>query len=134
MRVPLTTRRIPTLAAALLFAAVLPVLVACPKHEDFPQPLDVQPVPVPQNFVITQPDPLVNDYDFQWTIDDPSGVVDRYRIYLVGGEFSADELLSETDQTTLLTSFPFSIQGLRFAVSAVSTENVEGSQARKIAP
>jgi hypothetical protein len=123
-----------TPAAALILAAALPLLTACPKHEDFPQPLNVQPVPAPQNFVITQPDPDVYDYDFTWTIDDPKGVVDRYRIYLAGDQFSADELLAETQQTTFLATFPFSVQGLRFAVSAVSTENVEGDQNIKVAP
>jgi hypothetical protein len=132
MRVP--CRTLPTSVAMLLLAAVLPLFTACPKHENFPQPLDVQPVPTPQNFVITQPDPDVYDYDFTWTVDDPNGVVDRYRIYLAGDEFTADEFLAETQQTTFLATFPFSVEGLRFAVTAVSTENIEGAQNIKVAP
>jgi hypothetical protein len=121
-------------ALASLLGATSLVLAGCPKHEDFPQPLNVATVPTPNNFVITQPDTNVFDYDFTWEIDDPAGVVDHYRLYLVGSVAGADELLGETTNTSFLTSFPFSISGLRFGVSAVSTQNVEGGLAAKTVP
>lgn len=114
--------------ASLFFAA------GCATHDDFPKPLDVKPVPTPTSFVITQPTPGQWDYDFTWEIDDPDGVVDRYRIYLVGTQFSPDELLGETQVTSFLATFPFSVSGVRFAVAAISDENVEGGRAQRTAP
>ena len=129
-----TLRAIPVYAFVLLVVSLTPLMTGCPKHENFPQPLAVKAVPTPQNFVISQPDTLVFEYDFTWTIDDPQGVVDRYRIYLLGNTFTPDELVAETPQTTFLATFPFSIKGARFAVTAVSTESVEGDPARSQAP
>ena len=127
-----THMRVP--AIAVLLVGLLLAVAGCPKHENFPQPLNVQSVPTPFDFVITQPDTLLFDYDFTWDINDPNSVVDRYRIYLVGSGLTADELLGETQQTTFLATFPFSVSGLRFAVSAVSTENVEGTATSRIVP
>lgn len=127
-------RAIPVYAFVLLVVLMTPLMTGCPKHENFPQPLAVKAVPTPQDFVISQPDTLAFDYDFNWTIDDPEGIVDRYRIYLLGNTFTPDELVAETPKTTFLATFPFSISGARFAVAAVSNEGVEGGLARTQAP
>lgn len=130
-----TSARLIRLAAlALLVTGVVFVVSGCPRHEDFPQPLDTQPVPTPFDFVITQPDSLAYDYDFAWDIDDPQGVVDRYHIYLVGTGGAPDEFLAQTQQTTFLATFPFSVGGYRFAVAAVSTEHIEGTRVSRVAP
>jgi len=128
------SRGIPVFAFVLFAVSMTALITGCPKHENFPQPLAVKAVPTPQNFVISQPDTLVFDYDFTWTIDDPQGLVDRYRIYLLGNAFTPDELVAETRQTTFLATFPFSISGARFAVAAVSTESVEGDPTWTQAP
>lgn len=132
MRDPI--RRVRNTAALAALAVALPLMTACPKHENFPQPLDVHVVPKPQSFVITQPDPDVYDYDFTWSIDDPDGIVVGYRIYAVGSAGGLDELIGETTQTSFLATFPFSVSGVQFAVSAVSSENVEGYKNVKVAP
>jgi hypothetical protein len=118
--------------ALSLLAGLVLTSVGCPKHENFPPALDLEPVPTPFDFVITNPQGT--DYDFTWDIDDPDGVVDHYRVYLVGEGFAADELLGETDVPSFLVSFQISVTGLKFAVSAVSTENVEGAVAVSTAP
>ncbi|HEX5132958.1 MAG TPA: hypothetical protein VFX92_10780 [Candidatus Krumholzibacteria bacterium] len=120
---------------ALLAGILITVLAVsgCPKQEDFPTALDLPAPPTPANFVITQPSPDAFDYDFAWDISDP-GSVDRYRIYLLGSGFTGDELVVETEQTSFQATFPFSVSGARFAVSAVSTESVEGARAVADAP
>lgn len=132
MRHSLTNLRMPAAVAALALA--LPLMTACPKHEDFPQPLAVQPVPVPSNLSITNPSG--NDYDLAWEIDDPDNLVVSYRIYLVGGNGVADQLILETgsSQTSAGISAPFSLSGYELAVAAVSSENVEGYPATKRIP
>jgi len=121
-------------ALALLFSLSALVL-GCPKHEDFPAALDLVVPPTPDSFVITYDGPNVNggfDYTLQWAISDPA-TVDRYRVYLIGASVEP-EMVAETDNTQLPATFPFRITGLRLAVSAVSTGNVEGDSVEKIAP
>ena len=117
--------RVATLAVALLSIGAL----GCPKQEDLPAAPDIVVPPTPTNFVITLVDAQVNppqyDYDFTWTMSDPSNV-DHYRLYLLGGGFVPDELLFETPNTTFPATFSYSLVGLQFAVSAVSPEGVEG--------
>ncbi len=118
--------------ALVLLAGVLAVTVGCPSHEDFPQPLDVTYPPKPTSFVITNPQNF--DYDFNWSISNPS-IVKGYRIYLVGGgALGGDELIGETTSPTFLATFPLSVANLTFAVRAISTDNVEGLAAVAVAP
>ena len=129
-----STRRLRMPAALAALAVALPLMTACPKHENFPQPLAVQPVPVPTNFSITNPSGT--DYDLAWDIDDPDNLVVSYRIYVVGGNGIADQLIVETGTSTTsaqITS-PFSLSGYQLAVAAVSSENVEGYSAKKTVP
>ena len=119
MRCFARTHRAPLRALSVSLALVSLVTLGCPKQEDFPSPLDVEVPPTPANFVITNPQNL--DYDFSWEVSDPSDL-DHYRVYLVGGELSPDELLFETPNTTYLATLQFPATGLRFSVSAVSTE------------
>lgn len=128
MRFHLSTRQI-HVPAALALAILALGMLGCPKQEDFPAALDVVAPPTPSNFVITRVDPQGGfDYDFAWTISDPSEV-DFYRVYLVGGgPLGADELIFETPDTTYLTTFTFSLDGLQFAVSAVSDGGIEGER------
>jgi hypothetical protein len=111
--------------AALL---VLPALMGCPKAENFPTGLDLVVPPTPDTFVVSyvDVDPAGGfDYDISWSINDPAGVVDHYRLYLLDAG-PAPQLLTETDQTTRPSVFPYVITGLRLGVSAVSTGHVEG--------
>jgi len=124
MRVSITRLRMPV--AMTVLAVALPLMTACPKHENFPQPLAVQPVPVPTNLSITQLDENLYNYDLTWDIDDPDNLVVGYRIYLVGTSGLADELIAESSTTSAGLSFPFSASGAQLAVTAISSENVEG--------
>ncbi len=120
--------------AAAAFAVLLAGVLGCPKQEDFPAALDLQVPPTPSNFVITRVDTLSLDYDFSWTVSDPTNV-DRYRMYLIGGgALGQDELIFETPNTFYPATFTVEIAGLQFAVSAVSTEGVEGYKKYATAP
>jgi hypothetical protein len=121
------------LLLSLALTATVAVLTGCPKHEDFPQAINLQVPPTPSNFVITQPDTMLFDYDFNWSVDDPTHV-EFYRVYLSGQGVGPDELLTETNLTAFLATFPFSASGVRFAVSAVSEDHVEGAKAHAVAP
>ncbi|HEU4364027.1 MAG TPA: hypothetical protein VFT13_01045 [Candidatus Krumholzibacteria bacterium] len=121
-------------AVAVLLVGLLLAVAGCPKHENFPQPLNVQSVPTPDSLVITRPDPQGTDYDFAWYVTDPEAVVDHVRIYLLGEGFVPDELIAETSDNPFKASFATAATGLRFAVSAVSTENVEGARRVAVAP
>jgi hypothetical protein len=123
-------RPVRTIAALCGMLALLVVLVSgCPKQENFPQPLAVDFPPVPGDFAITDPNPPSLDRDFTWSISDPSKV-EGYRIYLLSTTgFGADELIGETNLTTFPATFPVSVTGLKFAVRAISTDNVEGNAA-----
>jgi hypothetical protein len=105
--------------------------LGCPQHADFPAQLELIVPPQPTNFVITNPQDL--DYDFSWEVSDPTDV-DHYRVYLVGSGFNDDELLFETPNTTYLATLQFPATDLQFAVSAVSTQGVEGQRTVTTAP
>lgn len=124
------SRRMVMAAAAV---CLLASLMGCPKHEQFPSDIVFVEPPTPANFVITRPDPEQNDLDFSWSVPD-AGAVDRYRLYVLGGGVIPDELVLETTQTTALATLPFDPAGLQFAVSAVSTSNVEGKRATAAVP
>ena len=85
--------------------------------------------PTPTNFQITK---TGTAYSFAWVLD-PT-VVDHYLIYVLGGEFAPDELIAETTENPFSYDIGLSLQGLQFAVSAVSTQGVEGEQAIATAP
>ncbi len=128
------THRFPIQMATFALAILLVGVVGCPKQEDFPAALDLVVPPTPANFVITRVDPDLNDYDFSWTVADPTNV-DHYRMYLIGGgQFGQDELLFETPNTTYPATFGFELTGLQFAVSAVSQQGVEGQRMLATAP
>lgn len=134
MRIPARFVRA-SLVSSLLLGGVL-ALGGCPKHENFPAPLNVQPVPTPDSLRVERPDPQANDYDFHWYITDPDGVVDRVRIYVLGEGLFPDEEIVESSINPIEVTFPAPATGLRFAVSAISTEGVEGDKrvAKELAP
>jgi len=123
-------RTSPILSRAALVASCLGivfVLSGCPKHENFPTPLDVVVAPVPGDFVINSNGLNAEsgyDYDLTWTTSDPS-VVDRYRLYLVYGSGLPPELLAEPTGNQFSFSLPVNAVGLQFGLSAVSTGSVE---------
>ncbi|MCI0453008.1 MAG: hypothetical protein L0Z51_11580 [Candidatus Latescibacteria bacterium] len=119
-----------TRVAVLAVAALSLAALGCPKQEDLPAAPEFVAPPTPTDLVVTLLDAQLNppeyDYNFTWTVSDPSQV-DHYRIYLLGGGFVPDELLFETPNTTYDATFGFSLTGLQFAVSAVSPEGIEGN-------
>lgn len=128
------THRFPIQLATLVLAILLVGVVGCPKQEDFPAALDLTVPPTPTNFVITRVDPDLTDYDFSWSVGDPTDV-DHYRMYLIGGgQLGQDEVLFETPNTTYPATFGFELTGLQFAVSAVSQQGVEGHRKYATAP
>lgn len=120
-----STRRFWGRAALVLFSLSLLAVVGCPKQEDFPAALDLVVPPTPTNFEITN---TGTAYTFAWTLSDPTDV-DHYLIYVLGGEFLSDELLAETTENPWNYNPGISLAGLQFAVSAVSTQGVEGERA-----
>jgi hypothetical protein len=120
------------LAGVLVLSAAL---LGCPKHEEFPTQLTLVVPPTPTSFVITYvgPNPQGGyDYDLSWAVNDPT-TVDRYRVYLLDVGATPD-LVAETTNTVLPATLPFLITGLRMAVAAVSTGNVEGQSRTATAP
>ncbi len=115
---------------ALALAVLLVGVVGCPKQENFPAALDVVVPPTPDTFTIINPSGTA--YEFDWAVSDPTNV-DHYRLYLLGGIQGA-ELLVETTEVFYDVTFGFSVEGLQFAISAVTAEGVEGYRAEAIAP
>jgi hypothetical protein len=111
------------------------VLGGCPKHENLPTALEITVPPAPSNFNITVPASSTT-YTFEWEISDPANVK-GYRLYNIG-LFATPELLA--DETTITgteitpPAFGYSLAGLQFGVSAVSTDNVEGPMTIATAP
>jgi len=129
MRVSPSLGRFGRVAAVTLFGVL--VLAGCPKQEDFPTALELDVPDTPADFVISNPSGTT--YTFEWTA--VAGSVDHYRLYLLGNGLGPDELLAETALTSLTPpAFGFDAGGLQFAVSAVSTEGVEGQRAVATAP
>lgn|GEM_PF-2347664 len=99
----------------------------CKKHGDLPAPLGVSVPPTVTNLVVNNPQAL--DYDISWDIADPS-VVRMYRVYAVvrglNGRDSA-ELADSTTSTSFLATLAIPIAGVRFGVTVVTLENVEGA-------
>lgn len=126
-----STRILQQVALLAVCAALVMVLGGCPKHENFPAALDVTVPPTPANFSITVV-PNTTDYTFEWEISDAS-TVKNYRLYVIGLSL-APELVDEPTGTQVQTSFAYSVKGLQFGVSAVSTDNVEGAMTVKKAP
>ncbi len=122
--------RIMRSAGLAVVLCALALATGCKKHENFPEPLAVVVPPTPTSFVITNPQG--NDYDLSWEISDPSKV-QGYRLYLVGLGL-APELLAEHDTTSFAITLNFDATGLRFGVTAVSTDNVEGAMATAVVP
>ena len=120
-----STRRFMARAAVAFLSLSLLAVVGCPKQEDFPASLDLVVPPTPTNFQITN---TGTAYTFAWTLSDPTDV-DHYLIYVLGGEFLEDELLAETTENPFDYNPGISLAGLQFAVSAVSTQGVEGERA-----
>lgn len=130
----ISRRLIGVSAATLVLFGTLLAATGCTKHENFPTELETLPVPTPTSLVITRPDPQGFDYDFAWQVDDPDGVVDRVRIYLLGEGFVPDELIAETQDNPFMAQFSGAATGIRFAVSAISTEGIEGAAKTAVAP
>lgn len=120
--------RLPSILAVVLLTAGAVFLTACPKHENFPTALDLQPVPTPDSLIVVRVDPQGTDYDFTWYVTDPDGVVDRVRIYLMGEGVVPDQLIAETTDNPFQATFTSAATGIRFAVSVISIEGVEGAQ------
>lgn len=117
-------------AAFALLAISLLAVVGCPKQEDFPAALDLDVPPTATSFDITNQGTV---YTFAWTLSDPTEV-DHYLIYLLGGEFAADEVIVETTDNPWIYDPGISLTGLQFAVSAVSAQGVEGERRVQTAP
>jgi hypothetical protein len=127
-----STRILKQGALAAACGALVLVLGGCPKHENFPTELDVTVPPTPSNLTITVPDASTT-YTFEWEISDPTNVK-GYRLYSIG-LFPTPELLAETTSTQVTPpAFGYSLTGLQFGVSAVSTDNVEGAMTTAVAP
>lgn len=118
-------------ALTVACGALLLVLAGCPKHENFPTELDIVVPPTPSNFSITVA-PGTTDYTFEWEISDPADVK-NYRLYVIGLSLTP-ELLAEPTGLLVQQTLPYSVSGLQFGVSSVSTDNVEGAMAVADAP
>lgn len=118
-------------AAIAILASTVLALVGCPKQEDFPAALNLVVPPTPTNFDITNTGGTA--YSFAWTISDPTNV-DHYLIYILGGGVLPDELLAETNENPWPYNPGIDLEDLQFAVSAVSTQGVEGERAVATAP
>jgi hypothetical protein len=107
------------------------VLWGCDSREDFPPTLPITPPPTPTNFVVTSPAPL--QYDLEWSINDPDGVVKEYWIYAYSS-ISLPDTVGTTTETSYPVETSFEVPGLVFGVSAVSFQNVESDLAISAAP
>jgi hypothetical protein len=118
-------------AGVAMIVGAMALAAGCNKHENFPAELDVVVPPTPSNFVITNPQGT--DYDLSWQISD-AAAVKNYRLYLVGSLGLAPELLAEPATTTFPITLSFDATGLRFGISAVSVDNVEGNMTTAVVP
>jgi hypothetical protein len=114
----------------LLLVVSLAAVVGCPKQEDFPAALDLVVPPTPSDFVITN---VGTAYTFSWNTSDPTDV-DHYVIYLLGGGFVPDEVWDEAPSSPYSYDNGVYLTNLHFAVSAISTQGVEGERAEAVAP
>jgi len=112
--------------ATAVVAALVIILAGCAKHDGLPTPLSVGIPPTVTNLVVTNPQGL--DYDITWDIADPS-VVRHYRVYAIVPGFNGDsaQLADTTTTTTFLATLAIAVPGVRFGVSVVTLENVEGA-------
>lgn len=133
MRIDLRSRQ-PAVIGVCLGLLLVGLLSGCPNQGDLQQPLALAFPPRPTDFAITDPNPPSLDRDFTWSISNPSAVT-GYRLYLIDTTgFGQDELIGETTQTSFLATFPLTVTGLKFAVRAISTDNVEGNAATATSP
>jgi hypothetical protein len=107
----------------LLVVLVLLLLAACSEDLTLPPKVDGIVPPAPGNFTVTTSDVIV--YDLNWTISDPT-VIKFYRLYAVVPN-ALPELVDTTLATSVQVNTNFPTPGLFFAVSSVSTDNIESA-------
>jgi hypothetical protein len=117
------------LTVSLLMTGLL-LLTGCEKREDFPTAIDVAEPPRPYDLEVVKTSATM--YTLTWTIDDPSLLVDEYKVYSVSA--FGQELLGTTDQLQTDVDTVLPLTGLVFGVSSVTTQNVESDLTTAAAP
>jgi hypothetical protein len=107
------------------------VLSACEKRDDFPPLLPLSAPPPPSDLTIEKTSPTL--YTLDWDIVDPDSVVSFFNVY--GEGFLGAEFIDSTFAPPVQIDVLVPAQGtMRFGVSSVSDQNVEGAIVWQVAP
>lgn len=109
---------------------ILVLLLGCRGVANLPEPIDVEPPPVPENFQVEMPSPGV--YDLYWTVEDSSSAA-YFNVYIYD-QFSGPAFIDSTRVMNYHYDFNFPLVGLVWGVSTVSAKNVESSIVYASAP
>lgn len=122
-------KRTTQLAAAVFVTGML--AAGCSQHGDLPtQQTYIPPPDITSLEIFDQGGGL---YDIDWEVADDTGV-SFYRVYAFGLLSGLPELALETEDTIAGVDVGAQIGGLRFGVTAVTIENVEGAMATAVTP
>jgi len=111
-------------------ALVILIWAGCKGVPELPEPIGIEPPPVPENLQVEMPSPGV--YDLYWSVSDSTAVA-FFNIY-VYNDFSGASLVDSTRVTNYHYDFNFPLVGVTWGVSAVSEERVESSIVFATAP